>query len=215
MTLLTRFSFGERVYDDHFNRIYVPNYLPVVYALADIGQYKVGEEQGGYVRLSGIVRQQLKFGLGEWNYLLEAGKILGQVPYPLLKIPNGSETMGYKRYGYSAMRYMEYATDQYVSIHSELFFNGFVFNYIPLVKHLNLREMVTMKFFYGSLNEEHARILDYPTTLHPTSKPYVELGVGVSNILRLFTLQSVWRLTDNHHLGASSWGLRGSIRLSF
>jgi len=43
----------------------------------------------------------------------------------------------------------------------------------------------------------------------------MELGVGVSNILRLFTLQSVWRLTELNHPGVDRWGLRASIRVSF
>jgi hypothetical protein len=215
LTLLGRFSLEERVYDDHFNRIYINNFKPVFYSIVEAGKYKVGDNSGQYLKLTGIMKQQLKFDLGQWNYIFEAGKILGHVPYVLLETPSGTETMGYKRYSYSSMNYMEYAADQYISMHNEWFFNGFLFNNIPLIKYLNLREMLTMKMFFGSLDKGHENILDYPTYLSTTNKPYIELGAGVSNIFRLFTLQSVWRLTDNNHPGVRPWGLRASIRVSF
>ena len=215
MTLNARFSFGERVFNDHLQRIYATSYKPVIYTTLSGGNFAVGNQKGNYAKLTAAVKQSVKFGIGQWNYAIEGGAILGKVPYLLLETPAGSETDGYKRYQFTCMNYMEYAADNYVSMHNELNFNGIVLNNIPLIKHLNLREMMSFKLFYGSLSNKHTQVLDMPTSIYSTNLPYMEVGVGVSNILRLFTLQSVWRLSDLHHPGVDRWGVRASIRVSF
>jgi hypothetical protein len=110
---------------------------------------------------------------------------------------------------------MEYAADKYVNLHSELTFNGQLMNQIPLIKHLNLREICSFNISYGGLSDAHKSLLDYPAYMNPLTKPYMEVGVGFTNILKIFTLQSVWRLADLNHPGVSPWGLRGCLRLSF
>jgi hypothetical protein len=111
---------------------------------------------------------------------------------------------------------MEYASDKYVNLHTELMFNGLIMNQIPLIKNLNLREICSFNVAYGSLSEKHKLQFDYPTNLvNPLAKPYMEVGVGFTNILGIFTLQSVWRLTDLNHSNISPWGLRGCLSLNF
>jgi len=215
LTLNARFSFGERVFNDHLQRIYATSYKPVIYTSLSGGNYRFGNLSGNYAKLTAAVKQSVKFGIGQWNYAIEGGTILGKVPYILLETPAGSETDGYKRYQFTCMNYMEYAADNYVSMHNELNFNGIILNNIPLIKHLNLRELMSFKLFYGTLSNKHTQVLDIPNSVYITNSPYMEVGVGVSNILRLFTLQSVWRLTDLHHPGVDRWGLRASIRVSF
>jgi len=65
------------------------------------------------------------------------------------------------------------------------------------------------------LSNAHKTLLDYPSYMNPLNKPYMEVGVGFSNILKIFTLQSVWRLTDLNRTGTIPWGLRGCLRLNF
>ncbi len=215
LTLNARFSFGERVFNDHLQRIYATSYKPIIYTILSGGNYRFGNLSGNFAKLTVAVKQSVKFGIGQWNYAIEGGTILGKVPYILLETPAGSETGGYSLYQFTGMNYMEYAVDNYVSMHNELNFNGIVLNNIPLIKHLNLRELMSFKLFYGSLSNKHAQVLDIPTSIYSTNSPYMEVGVGISNILRLFTLQSVWRLTDLNHPGVDRWGLRASIRVSF
>jgi len=215
ITLNARFSFGERVFNDHLQRIYATTYNPVIYTSLSGGNYLFGNQSGNYAKLTAAVKQSVKFGIGQWNYAIEGGTILGKVPYILLETPAGSETDGYKRYQFTCMNYMEYAADTYISMHNELNFNGIVLNNIPLIKHLNLRELMSFKIFYGTLSNKHEQIMNLPAGIYTTNSPYMEVGVGVSNILRLFTLQSVWRLTDLNHPGVDRWGLRASIRVSF
>lgn len=215
LTLSARFSFGQRTYNDHLQRIYANTYLPVLYATLDGGKFTVGEYTGNYAKFSTAIKHHLKFGFGSWNYVLQSGIYIGKVPYPFLEIPYGSETRGYNIYQFSCMGYMEYAADRYVQLHNEWRLNGVVFNHLPLIRKFNLRELVTFKMFYGSLNSKHNLLIDYPLQLNAPDKPYMEVGVGISNIFRILTLQSIWRLTDLHHEGISKWGVRAGISVSF
>lgn len=213
-TFSTRFSFGERTYDDHMQRVYIANKKPVIYSILEAGRYQLGNKSGQYSKILAKMKHNINFGFAELDYIAEAGLVLGNVPYPLLEVPPGSETGGYSSYQFTMMNYMEYATDKYVNLHSELTFNGLVMNQIPIIKNLNLREICSFNIAYGGLNDAHKTLLAYPADMYPLNKPYMEVGIGLSNILHIFTLQSVWRLTDLNHPGASPWGLRGCLRLS-
>jgi len=213
-TLLTRFSFGERVYDDHFQRIYSNNNKPVFYALLEGGRYEVAEKNGNYAKLSGQIRQLVNFNIGYWEYMVEGGAIFGELPYQLLKMPSGNITNGYSRFNFALMNVMEFRADRYAIWHNEVSLNGILFNQIPLIKHLNLRELMSLKMYYGSMNTTHNNVLDIPDYIHTTNKPYVEVGAGFSNLLRFITLQSFWRLTETERPGTTKWGLKGSIRIS-
>ena len=215
VTVSTRFSFDERTYDNHMQRIYVSNNKPVIYGIVEAGKYQLGDNSGRYGKIMGAVKQFVQFDFGLLNYKADAGIILGNVPYPILGIPPGSESGGYGFYQFNLMNYREYATDKYIDLHSELMLNGLLMNQIPLIKVLNLREMFSFKMAYGGLSDSHKLQLDYPADMNTFSKPYMEIGVGLTNILHIFTLQSVWRLTDRNHAGARNWGLLGCLNLSF
>jgi hypothetical protein len=123
-TLVTRFSFNERNYEDNTQRIYISNNKPVIYSILEAGKYQVGSTSGNYGKIIGSIKQNVRFYFGQFNYIAEAGLIIGNVPYQLLEIPPGSETGGYCDYQFNMMNYMEYAADKYLNLHSELMLNG-------------------------------------------------------------------------------------------
>lgn len=213
-TVSTRFSFGERTYDDHMQRIYVANNMPVIYSILEAGKYRIGDKTGQYGRIMGAIKQFIRFDFGQLNYVADAGIILGNVPYPMLGTPPGSESGGYSMYSFNLMNYREYAADKYINLHTELLLNGLVMNQIPLIKNLNLREMFSFKMSYGGLSDSHKNQLDYPEFMNTYKKPYMEIGAGLTNIFHIFTLQSVWRLTDLNHPNIERWGLLGCLTLS-
>ncbi len=214
-TISTRFSNNEKVYDDYMQRIYISNTKPVFYAILEGGRYNIANEKANYGKIRTIVKQKLKFDFGSMYYSVEGGLILGKVPYPLLSIPTGSATIAYSHNQFGMMKLYEFASDKYLSLHSEINLNGIVLNQIPLINRLNLREMFSFKMFYGTYNTSHNQVLDMPIFSQTISKPYMEIGVGFSNIFRLFTLQSVWRLCDTTRPDDYKWGIRSSIQVSF
>jgi len=110
---------------------------------------------------------------------------------------------------------MEYATDKYISLHSEMTFNGLVLNQIPLIKNLNLREMCSFHFAYGALSDAHNAVLTIPDFIQPLNKPYLEVGVGITNLLRILTIQSVWRLSDLNKENVIPHNIMLSFNVSF
>lgn len=214
LVLAGRLSFGERTYEDHFQRIHIRNNRPVLYAMLQAGQFKAGNSSGNYAKFQGTVKQDVNLGFGKWIYILQGGFTLGDVPYPLLDIPAGSESYGYSYDKFSLLYSMEYATDKYALMHNELITDGFLFNQIPLVKHLNLREIVSFKILYGGLRYTHKNILDFPSFVHPVQNPYMEIGVGIANIFKILNLQSIWRLSDISRPGTTRWGILGNLRVS-
>lgn len=211
----TRFSRDERTYEDHLERIYIQNSHPVFYLTLEGGRTQMVNKKHFYGKIIGKVKQQLLFDYGQWNYSVDAGWIVGAVPYNLLSIPMGSETLLFKRYHYNLLNYMEYAYDKYIAMHHEWIFNGIFFNQLPGIRRLNLRELVTFKCLYGGLNPKHAEMMDFPSHTGTLNVPYMEAGIGFTNIFRIFSLQSVWRLSDLNKPGARSWGIITGIRFNF
>ena len=210
----TRLSFDEKTSEDHLQRSYIRNYKPQLYATVEGGQYQLGRQSGNYAKLILTIKQSKKLDIGLLNYKAEAGSLFGSVPYPLLQIPPGSETFGYGLYHYNMMNYLEFAADNYFNFHSELIMNGLILNQIPLIKHLNFREMFCYNFAYGTLREGHRNLLDYPKQFNALTNPYSEVGIGVTNIFRLFSVLSFWRIS-NLNQGVLPWGIRGSLNIRF
>lgn len=215
ISLNTRFSFNETTYEDHLERIYISNYDPVFYVWLEGGRAILDQQTHSYAEVIARMKHQVSFDIGQWSYNLEAGWIWGAVPWPLLNIPTASKAILFKRYHYNLMDYGEYAFDKFFAMHHEFHFNGILFNSIPYVRNLNLREMLSFKMLYGSLNDKHADIIELPANMKTLNTPYMEAGVGVSNIFRIFSLQSVWRLTDIEKPGVRRWAILGTIRFQF
>ena len=68
---------------------------------------------------------------------------------------------------------MEFALDQYASVDLTYFGNGILFNRIPLVKKLKMREVLTFKGFMGHLSK---RTILTATKTSTVSRPTRECG---------------------------------------
>jgi hypothetical protein len=213
-TFSTRFSFNEKKYEDHLQRIYINNHNPIIYGILEVGKYELGNTEKYYGKVSGILKQNVQFDLGQVNYWMEAGSIFGSVPYPLLAYQPGAEG-GYGFYRFSMMNFMQFAADKYIDLQGELIMNGLILNHIPLLKYLNMREMLSVKFGYGKMSNDHLSVMDFPAYVYPFNRPYTEVGVGLANILHLFNLQAIWRLTDIEQFNGDNFAIRGSLRISF
>jgi hypothetical protein len=214
-TLETRISFDEHTYEDHLRRIYLQNYSPVFYATVEYGNYTMGSTRGNYGKLMGAAKQKVRFDIGVLNYLIEGSWLIGKVPYPLLYSPHGNDIAAYSFYGFNTMRQMEFVTDKYISLHTELTLNGLLLNRIPLIKNFNLRELCTFHMMYGDLSNAKNAIMDIPSFTQPLTKPYMEIGVGISNIFKLFAIQSIWRLSQLDNPNIEKWELMTSFCVSF
>ena len=217
LTVTARLSWDESKYDDHLRRLYTGTSRPVVYLVAEGGRYDTGLRSGWYGRFTASVKQRVPTALGTWRYLAEAGCIAGRVPYPFLEISPGNEPNGIAFYQFNRMNYLEFAHDRYVQANTEFVFNGLIFNRIPLIKHLNLREMVSLKAVWGGLSDRHRSALDFPALpgyLRPMHVPYVEGSIGVTNLLGIFSFQYNYRFT-HHYEGVDAGRFCFGLRFGF
>lgn len=215
LTLVTRFSKGERTYEDHLDRIYIQNELPVLYLITEAGQTNPFDEKHNYLKLLLKLKHKILFSYGQWMYSVDAGWLLGDVPYNLYFTQGSDKAFTHRRLHFNLMNFMEYTFDKYISTHQELMLNGVIFNSLPLIRNFNLRELFTFKALYGGLSQSRFTPYDLPSNTAALHTPYVEVGAGISNIFKVGSVQSVWRLTGRNKPGISRWGIVLGIRFNF
>ena len=137
---------------------------------------------------------------------VNAGKIFGQVPYPLLHLHEGNSTYLQDRFSFACMDFMEFASDEWVTIFWNHCYNGFFFGKVPLLRKLGWREETSVKATWGSLSDANngnparfsaARMkapMLFPNGTSSLGKtPYIEFGLGISNILKFIRVDAYWR----------------------
>jgi len=154
--------------------------------------------------------------IGYTEYLLRAGKTWGSLPFPLLFLHQGNETYTFDRYAYNMMNYIEFVSDEYVSLSVEHHFYGYFLNKIPLFRKLKWREVISGKMIVGNLAYDSQSVMKFPDNLYTLAqKPYVEVGVGIENILKIFRVDLLWRLTYLDHKNIEKIGVRGNFYFDF
>ncbi|MDN3659097.1 DUF5686 family protein [Ferruginibacter paludis] len=166
--------------------------------------------------------------LGYLDVTLEGGHIFGQVPFPLLDIHRANQSYAYQLNAYNLMNFMEFVSDNYAAVNTDLYLNGFIFNKIPLLKKLKLREVGSFKILYGGLRDENnpaknqdvynfpkAGPLGVPTTYSLSRAPYMEASVGIANIFKFLRVDLVKRLAYLDHPDISTWGIRTRVKFDF
>ena len=102
------------------------------------------------------------------------------------------------------MNYYEFASDRWLTLFWEHHFNGWLFGRLPLLKNTRWREVLICKSAWGALSDRNlgnleSALVRSPEGMESLNKPYVELGVGVENILRLIRVDFIWRMTHRDH----------------
>lgn len=217
-----RISFNERKVDTYFHRRHIYNHLPVIYFGAELGSYRLGNMPSYrmYGNLQLMLRHTADLGMGgTLDYLLQAGLVLGNVPYPLLHHFEGNQTHVFDTHRFSLMNNYQYAADKYIALHANWDGKGILFNLIPGVRYARLRELLELKIAYGGLSQKHQDVLPFPTTenghttISPLTIPYVEMGVGIGNILRIGEIYGVFRLTQIKDPSSPWWAIRFRLHM--
>lgn len=160
---------------------------------------------------------------GYADIIFKVGKIWSSVYYPALMWPNANLSYTIQPESYSLMNAMEFANDEYIALDFTYFGNGILFNRIPLLKKLKMREAFTFKALSGHLDDKNNpdknnELLKFPNDSHSrlmSSTPYMEIGVGLDNILTFLRVDYIWRLTYKDTPGCDKSGVRISLHFSF
>ena len=196
-----RFSKDERVTRNVFKKTYLYTKYPIL-TLDVMGGIKgITKDDISFLSTTANIYWKIpSHALGFGQLYLEGGSIWGSIPYPLLKQHPSNRSYFMDRSAFSLMDYYEFVSDRWLSGYYEHNFNGFFLGKIPLIKKLDLREVVTARFAWGTLskaNRENAPFL-LPPGAGTLETPYVELGAGISNIFRVIRIDCFWRVTHRH-----------------
>lgn len=216
ITINAHFGINEEYIEATFNRQSFGSLYPIIEAQYTYGFPNFLGSEYKYSKLTLGFKHYFSYAFfGKTKYYIEAGKIFGTVPYPLLKLHEGNMSYMYDKYSFNLMNYYEFASDEYISFFAEHHFNGLILNKIPLIRRLKFREVIYAKGVWGSLSESNKRVLQLPKSLSDVRKPYLELGLGVENILNFLSVNYFRRLTHTHKNNIRKNGIVFGINVQF
>ncbi len=225
----SRFSVKERYVQNGNERIsFGNNKSPVITLNYTLGIKNFIGGDFNYNKLSVSFSNRFRMAtLGFSSVYLKAGKVFSEIPYTLLDIPRGNETFIFASNTFNLMNYFEFVSDQYIQAYWAHHFNGLLFNRVPLLKRLDLREVVGLNMAYGTLSEKNKHFNKNNTFTVMEDVPYFEADLGIENILDVIRFDFLYRLTynDDFYLKdyekanpgnkISNWGLKVGLEFSF
>lgn len=177
----------------------------------------------GYQRTDIIAEKRIWLSsFGHIDARLHTGVLWNRVPLPGLFTPQSNYSIYLSPNTFTLMRPMEFVADQWLAIYATYYLKGWIFNRIPLVKKLKLREVVSFSGIYGSLSPKNnprfgcAGLYTLPDGCEPFGDtPYAEISFGVENILHCIRIDYVRRISYTEGQSASSLnGIRIGFRLT-
>lgn len=166
--------------------------------------------------------------LGSWGRidLYASGAVQwNKVPFPLLITPPTCISYVEQEGTLNMLHNMEFFMDRRVFWSAAWNMNGKIFNRIPLFKKLKFREYIAFRGVWGTLTDKNnpaknpndEMLYAFPEGSYPLmgSTPYMEVAVGIRNILKIFGVDYVRRLNYHDHPGIKKNGVRFNLTFSF
>ena len=173
----------------------------------------------------GVYKRQWLGTWGRMDFHASASAQWNKVPFPLLITPPTCISYIEQDGTLNMMHNMEFFMDRRVFWSVSWYMNGKIFNRIPLFKKLKLREYLAFRGVWGYLtskndpfkNPTDGMLFEFPegSYVMDSSKPYMEVAVGVRNIFKLFGVDYVRRLNYLDHPDTKANGVRFNLTLSF
>ncbi len=221
ISLTMRYAHNEKFVSGEFNRISLGTKYPVITTTLSKGLVDIFSSDYDYTKVKINIDDWFNVGyFGYLSYEIEAGKLWGTVPYPLLFVHQGNETWGYDNNSFNAMNIGEFISDEYVSVNLEQHFEGLFLNKFPFLRKLKWREVLSLKGIYGRLNDKHSSIFELPNFSRSLAdKPYLEGSAGIENIFKVLRVDALWRMTylDNgsEDISVLKFGIRAKLQIRF
>ncbi len=224
-TVWLRYSHKERYVTQHYTRASLGSNYPIV-TLSYTKGIKVNsgflKSDFNYSKWNLNIQHDFTDGrIGQLSYTINAGFTNGVLPIVLLNVPNGNDTYYNDIYAFNNMNRYEFATDKFISLFVQQSFGNFPFKYVPFLRRVKWRSLVTFKGVLGDMSEANKianAYYDSTATFHftiPDRIPYMEAGVGIDNIFHLIRIDGVWRLNYLNNPGVPKFGIKGSLELKF
>ena len=207
-TAILRFAHKERFLSGEFDRVSLGTEWPIVSATVTWGMPNVLGSQYNYTRYTLDIEDEIRLGWwGHVEWVGQAGYYGGSAPFPLMEVVPTSGTFLMSSEAFNLLKFYENVADQWVRGTIEWHAEGLLLNHLPLIRRLELREVASVRAISGSWDPKHEQWLELPVGTTGLSKPYIECGLGLENILGGLRVDAVWR-TDKSWDQPGSWSLR-------
>ena len=220
-----RYAPGEKYYQSSNRRIAINKDAPVFRLTHTYAPSGVFGTRWGVNKTEMSIDKRWHFSAwGHMDTQLGAGHVWNQTVFPSLLIPAANISYIIQPNGtFALMNPMEFINDSYVSLHLSYWGDGILFNQIPWIKKLKIREVVGFHSIWGHLSgnndpSKHPELLRFPTEAGTTpmgKMPYMEFNVGLDNILSFIRIDYVHRLTYRNLPGISRNGVRFGLHFNF
>lgn len=219
-----RYAPGEKLLQDKSSRFRINREAPVIELSQEWGCRAFPGSDFALCKTELSVDKRFWFSaFGYLDVILKGGALWSQVPYTDLLWPNANLSYTIQPESYTLMNPMEFAIDRYASIDMTYWGNGVLFNRIPLIKKLRLREVVGFKGLSGTLSKRnnpalHPELYRFPSDSDVRllgKTPYMEISAGIDNILTILRVEYAWRLSYRDTPGADKSGLRIALHFNF
>ncbi|MEZ4937238.1 MAG: DUF5686 family protein [Crocinitomicaceae bacterium] len=212
-----RYGQGERFISGQFDRLSLGSKKPIIsmkYTLSAKGF--LGSDYT-YHKFEVDLDHRPKIGvLGRLRYNIYAGYIIGNIPYPFQKVHEGNQSLYSQITAFNNMNFFEFVSNRYVGFNFEHHLMGLIWDRIPWIRKARLRTVWAFKMVYGGLSRPDPRIMLLPNNIYTLEKlPYMEISVGLENILNFVRVDFVWRLTHLDKPDAVPFGVRFRFQVDF
>lgn len=225
-----RYAPHEEFYQGKNYRTPIVNGYPVFTFNYSAGLKDVLAGEYNYHRFSMNISKRLYLSqLGYADIDLNGTYIAGSnLPFPLLTLHRANQSYAYQLNSYNLMNFLEFVSDHHVAANVQYYMNGFLFNKIPLLNRLKLREVFSYKMVYGGLRDTNNpsrtdQVYAWQTNAQgeqssytfDANTPYSEMSLGVANIFKFLRVDYVRRLNYLNHPTVSPWGIRARFKFDF
>lgn len=170
-----------------------------------------------YHKFSVRISKKVGMGLlGTSLYTVEGGYIPTTLPYPLLQNHIGNSTFFYQANSFNLLEFGEYVSDRWAFMRLHHSFEGRILNRIPLMRKLKWRLVGVANVLYGDLGNNNRALISTTNTAGEDveaigslgNTPYVELGYGIENIIKILSVMAFHRITYTDDPVGSKFGIR-------
>jgi hypothetical protein len=151
----------------------------------------------------------------------QAEKVWGQAPFPFLITPSANSSYTIQKGNFYLIEPLEFVHDSQVMWEVYYHMGGWLFNRIPVLKWLKLREVFGFRGFIGDLSRRNNPQYNHDLLLFPQdtyktgNTPYMEYNIGIENIFKFFRIDYVRRINYLDHPNVDKDGFRVSFEFSF
>ena len=219
MEIFLRYSPGEVFLDKPDARYVLRREAPIFTLRHTVARKGFLGSDYDYMNTEVSYKQKIRFGAyGFADNTFRAGRVwTPDVPIPLLIVPNSSPAFKLNDISYADFNPMDLVSDRYVQWNFTNKLRGVIFNHIPLINKLDLREIIGAKNIwlpnatYSRHNSSFIPESANPNALCPL--PCTRVIVGIGNIFHCVEVDYIWQATWREIFGSSNDGIQVQLKL--